>query len=96
MGAVGEMLVFCHQNRKWIGAFAAALGGLDQLVFAGGVGENAPDVRARICDRSGFLGVDLDNTSNAQNAPLISTDADRVDVRVIRSSIAARSLTGGN
>src|ERR1035437_8512305 len=42
--------LFCYQVRKWIGAFSAALGGLDTLVFSGGIGENAPEVRARICD----------------------------------------------
>ena len=83
--AAEAIAVFCYQVRKWIGAFAAALGGLDQLVFAGGVGENVPQVRARICDGLGFLGVDLDDTGNAQNASLISSDADRVDVRVIRT-----------
>ena len=46
--------------KKWIGAFAAALGGLDTLVFAGGIGENAPPVRARICEGLGFLGIELE------------------------------------
>jgi acetate kinase len=77
--------LFCYQARKWIGAFAAALGGLDTLVFAGGIGENAPPVRQRICDGLGFLGVELDLQRNAQNAPLISPDAGRVKVRVIRT-----------
>lgn len=83
--AAEAIALFCYQVRKWIGAFAAALGGLDQLVFAGGVGENAPQVRARICDGLGFLGINLDDTRNAKNASLISSDADRVDVRVIRT-----------
>lgn len=77
--------IFCYQARKWIGAFAAALGGLDTLVFAAGVGENAPLVRERICDGLGFLGVELSRTLNAVNAPLISTDAGRVKVRVIHT-----------
>ena len=83
--AAEAIALFCYQVRKWIGAFAAALGGLDQLVFAGGIGENVPQVRARICDGLGFLGINLDDTRNAQNASLISSDADRVDVRVIRT-----------
>ena len=49
--------IFCYQVRKWIGAFAAALGGLDTLVFSGGIGEHAPAVRARICGGLSFLGV---------------------------------------
>ena len=48
--AAEAMALFCYQVKKWIGAFAAALGGLDTLVFAGGIGENAPTVRTRICD----------------------------------------------
>jgi acetate kinase len=59
--------LFCYQVKKWIGSFAAALGGLDTLVFAGGVGENAPAVRERICDGLGFLGIELDQKRNAKN-----------------------------
>lgn len=83
--AAEAIALFCYQIHKWIGAFAAALGGLDQLVFAGGVGENLPQVRARICAGLGFLGIDLDDTRNAHNASLISSDANGVDVRVIRT-----------
>jgi acetate kinase len=88
--------LFCYQAKKWLGAFAAALGGLDTLVFAGGVGENAPLIRERICDGLGFLGIDLHRTRNAKNAPLISKDASRVTVRVIRTDeevMIARSVT---
>ena len=60
MRAAEAVALFCYQVKKWIGAFAAALGGLDTLVFAGGIGENAPLVRARICDGLGFLGIELD------------------------------------
>jgi acetate kinase len=77
--------LFCYQARKWIGAFAAALGGLDTLVFAAGIGENAPLIRERICDGLGFLGVEIDRRRNATNAALISPDAGRVKVRVIRT-----------
>ncbi len=77
--------LFCYQVRKFVGAFAAALGGLDTLVFAGGIGENAPEVRSRICAELEFLGVQLDPANNAANAPVISVAGCRVDVRVIRT-----------
>jgi acetate kinase len=77
--------LFCYQVKKWIGAFAAALGGLDTLVFAGGIGENAPVVRTRICDGLGFLGIELEEKRNAANEGVISAAASRVTVRVIRT-----------
>jgi acetate kinase len=77
--------LFCYQVKKWIGAFAAALGGLDTLVFAGGIGEKAPVVRARICDGLGFLGIELEEKQNAANAGVISTDGSRVAVRVMHT-----------
>lgn len=87
--------LFCYQVKKWIGSFAAVLGGLDTLVFAAGIGENAPLIRERICDGLGFLGVKLNKKRNAKNAPLISSDAGRVKVRVIRTDeelMIARSV----
>jgi len=75
--------LFCYRARSWVGAFAAALGGLDTLAFAGGVGENSPEIRRRICDGLGFLGIALDGHRNASNAPLISTDEAPTRVRVI-------------
>jgi acetate kinase len=81
--AAEAVALFCYQAKKWIGSFAAALGGLDTLVFAGGIGENAPLVRARICDGLGFLGIELDDPRNTGHAAVISTDASRVVVRVI-------------
>jgi acetate kinase len=93
--AAEAVALFCYQAKKWIGAFAAALGGLDTLVFAGGIGENAPPVRDRICDGLGFLGIELDQESNAKSAPLISADISRVKVRVIRTDeelMIARSV----
>jgi acetate kinase len=77
--------LFCYQIKKCIGAFAAALGGLDTLVFAGGIGENAPKVRARICEELGFLGIELVENRNAANDDVISVAAGRVTVRVIRT-----------
>ena len=81
--AAEAVALFCYQARKWVGAMAAALGGLDTLVFAGGIGENAPEVRAGVCDGLGFLGVELDKGRNGSNAPVISVDGGRVAVRVI-------------
>jgi acetate kinase len=83
--AAEAVAMFCYQVKKWIGAFAAALGGLDTLVFAGGIGENAPQVRARICDGLGFLGIELEEERNATNAAVISGATSRVTVRVIRT-----------
>ena len=84
--AAEAVALFCYQIRKWIGAYSAALGGLDTLVFAGGIGERAPVVRARICAGLGFLGIELDPPRNDGNADLISTDAARVKVRVMRTN----------
>ncbi|OFW67862.1 MAG: acetate kinase [Actinobacteria bacterium RBG_13_63_9] len=93
--AAEAVALFCHQVKKWIGAFAAALGGLDTLVFAGGIGENAPTVRARICEGLGFLGIELEAKRNAANEGVISAAASRVAVRVIRTDeelMIARSV----
>ena len=93
--AAEAVALFCYQAKKWIGSFAAALGGLDTLVFAGGIGENAPLVRERVCNGLGFLGIELNQKCNAKNSPLISSDAGRVKVRVIRTDeelMIARSV----
>jgi acetate kinase len=89
--------LFCYAAKKWIGAYAAALGGLDTLVFAGGIGENAPPVRARICAGLDFLGITVSQTRNAKTTAIISTDASRVTVRVIRTDeelMIAQSVIG--
>jgi len=83
--ATEAVSLFCYQVRKWIGAFAAALGGLDTLVFAGGIGENAVSIRTRICVGLEFLGIELDAARNAQSATVVSSDARAVAVRVIRT-----------
>jgi acetate kinase len=95
MRAAEAVALFCYQAKKWIGAYAAALGGLDTLVFAGGIGENASLVRARICEGLDFLGIQLDEARNAETAPVISAPAGRVTVRVIRTDeeiMIARSV----
>jgi acetate kinase len=83
--AVEAVALFCYQAKKWIGSFAAALGGLDTLVFAGGIGENSAVIRQRICKGLDFLGIAVDEARNAQNGAVISTDLAPVTVRVIRT-----------
>jgi acetate kinase len=83
--AAEAVALFCYQVKKWIGAYAAALGGLDTLVFAGGIGENAPVIRARICEGLEFFGIEIDEKQNAANEGVISTQASRVAIRVIRT-----------
>jgi acetate kinase len=77
------LAIFCYQSKKWIGAFAAALGGVDTLVFAGGIGENSAQVRGRICDGLQHLGVEIDDALNQRQAACISKGP--VAVRVIRT-----------
>ena len=77
--------LFCYRVKTGIGALSATLGGLDSLVFAGGIGENAAEVRRRVCEGLEFLGIALDDGRNATGGPLISTDASRAGVRVIRT-----------
>jgi acetate kinase len=81
--AAEAVALFCYQVKKWIGAFAAAMGGLHTLVFSGGIGENAPPIRQRICAGLGFLGIELEESRNATNAGMISSAVSRVTVRVI-------------
>jgi acetate kinase len=83
--AAEAVALFCYQAKKWIGSFAAALGGLDTLVFSGGIGENAPLVRERICAGLGFLGIKLSRRQNSNNAQLISPRGGRTKIRVIRT-----------
>lgn len=78
--------LFCYQARKHIGALAAVLGGLDTLVFTGGIGEHSPDIRSRICDGLGFLGIGLDEQENRAGASLISNENAAVDVRVMKTN----------
>lgn len=84
--AAEALALFCYEVKKRIGAYAAALGGLDTLVFAGGIGENASAIRARICERLAFLGLELDDGKNATGEPVISSDASHVAVRVMRTN----------
>jgi acetate kinase len=83
--AAEAIALFCYQVKKWIGAFSAALGGLDTLVFSGGIGEKAPTVRARICDELEFLGIKLHEKKNTANEDIISASDCQVTVRVIQT-----------
>ncbi|MGA2786671.1 MAG: acetate/propionate family kinase [Verrucomicrobiota bacterium] len=83
--AAEAVALFCYQVKKWICGMAGALEGLDTLVFAGGIGESAPEIRARICTGLGFLGIELARKQNAANAGVISKKTGRVAVRVIRT-----------
>jgi acetate kinase len=84
--AAEAVAVFCYSARKWVGAMVAALGGLDALVFSGGIGENSPEIRTRICAELGFLGVRIAPERNSKNAGVISPDGAPVAVRVIRTN----------
>jgi acetate kinase len=75
--------LFCYLLRKHIGGLTAALGGLDTLVFTGGIGERAAPVRWEVCERLAYLGIELDRSRNAANADVISTPASACTVRVI-------------
>ena len=77
--------LFCYQAKKWIGSFSAALGGLDTLVFAGGIGENSAEVRRRICAGLEYLGVHVDPGRNERHEAVISAPAAPATVRVIRT-----------
>jgi acetate kinase len=83
--AAEALALFCYQAKKLIGSYVAALGGLDTLVFTGGIGENAPLIRQRICDGLECFGIHIDPGSNARNATLISPGGAGVRVRVIRT-----------
>ena len=75
--------IFCTQARKFVGALAAVLGGLDTLVFTGGIGERSAVVRAEICDGPSHLGVRLDPDRNQGAEPVVSADGAGCTVRVV-------------
>jgi acetate kinase len=77
--------LFCYRVKTGIGSLSAVLGGLDSLVFSGGIGENSPEIRRRVCEGLEFLGIALDGGRNEAGEPLISTDASATRVRVIRT-----------
>jgi acetate kinase len=85
-GAALAVELFCYQARKFAGALAAVLGGLDTLVFTGGIGENSATIRTRICANLEFLGIHLDPDLNRENAPIISKQDSRVTIRVMKTN----------
>ena len=93
--------IFCYSARKWIGALSAVLGGLDALVFAGGIGEHAAPIREEICRELSYLGAELDPVRNARSEAVVSVEGSRCTVRVIPTDeeiVVARHtarLTGG-
>jgi acetate kinase len=93
--AAEAVALFCYQAKKWICALAGSLEGLDALVFSGGIGENAWQVRERICAGLGFLGINLDTQANAASKDVISSKSSKVTVRMIRTdeeSIIAQTV----
>jgi acetate kinase len=78
--------IFCYQARKFVGALAAALGGLNTFVFTGGIGENSATIRARICEPLEFLGIRLDRGLNEGHSPVISREDSPVTVRVMKTN----------
>jgi acetate kinase len=88
--AAEAVALFCYQVKKWIGSFAAALGGVETLVFSGGIGENSPEVRSRICEGLEFLGIQLDQELNNKADEIISAKSTKVTVRVIRTDEEAQ------
>jgi acetate kinase len=93
--AAEALELFCYQAKKWIGALTAVMGGLDVLVFAGGIGENAAVIRQRICAGLGFLGIELEADRNRSHAAVISPPTAAVRVRVIKTDeelMIARSV----
>ncbi len=88
---------FIFRIRREIGAMAAVLGGLDAVVFTGGVGENAAPIRERICDDMDWLGLELEETRNRKNAEIISSDRSRVRLFVLPTNeelMIARHVVG--
>jgi len=88
--AAEAIALFCYQAKKYLGALVAALGGLDTLIFTGGIGEHAASVRLRICEGLEFLGIRLDPQRNATHAAVISRDGNlqadsSVTVRVMQT-----------
>jgi acetate kinase len=78
--------LFCYQAKKFLGALCTALGGLDTLIFTGGIGENSPVIRKRICDDMTFLNIHLDPIKNESNKPIISSDGVPTTIRVMKTN----------
>ena len=88
--AAETVALFCYQVKKWIGSFAAALGGVETLIFSGGIGENSAEIRSRICEGLEFLGIQLAQERNTKAEEIISAKNSKVTVRVIRTDEEAQ------
>ena len=78
--------MFCYRAKMFLGSYAAVMGGVDTLVFSGGIGEHAAEIRRRICEGLGFLGIAVDSSRNVVSSPVISPDSSAVTVRVIATN----------
>ena len=78
--------IFCYRIKKYTGAYTAAMGGLDVLVFTGGIGENAVEVRDEVCSDMEYLGIELDKKKNEANEDIISADSSKVKVMRISTN----------
>ncbi len=78
--------MFCYRAKMCLGSYAAVMGGLDTLVFSGGIGEHAAGIRSRICEGLGFLGIAVDECRNELSSLVISSDGSAVTVRVIATN----------
>ncbi len=72
--------IFCYRIKKYLGSYAAAMGGLDAFVFTGGIGENSSEVRAEVCADLQFLGIELDENKNNSSAEIISKPSSKIPV----------------
>lgn len=88
--------LFCYKITKTIGSYIAAMGGVDSIIFSGGIGERSAEIRGRILKNFGFVGLEIDDERNGKNARQISTDSSKVGVHVIQTqedySIITQSL----
>jgi len=75
--------LYCYRIGRELGSLAAALGGVQAIVFTGGVGENAAAIRARVCEDAAWLGLQLDEDANRRGGPLVSTAASRVAAWIV-------------
>ena len=90
-----QSITFVFRVQREFGAMAAALGGVDAIVFCGGIGENSRLVRSRVCERLAWIGVELDHTRNNQNASVISSEMSRVQIMVLKTNeelVIARAI----
>lgn len=78
--------IFCYRIKKYLGAYAAAMGGLDAFVFTGGIGENSSEVRKEVCSNLDFLGIQIDDLKNQNSEEVISAEGSKVAVLKIQTN----------